>query len=71
MTFQDCCVHCAGDQELVQQFNRLTGHHMGEPSSPFDAAIDAACNYDKDKDAFPDFIAFVHDCIWKPLITQP
>ena len=32
ITFSECVVMCAGNQELVQEFNRLTGFHMGGAS---------------------------------------
>lgn len=70
MTFSDCAIACIGNEDLVREFNRLSGCHLSEPRMPFDAAIDCACGYDPDVEAFPAFLAFVHDYIWFPLIAQ-
>lgn len=70
MTFIECVALCAGNQELVQEFNRLTGLHMGEKRSGIDLAIDEACGHDPDKEAFPAFIEFVEECIWEPFLSQ-
>lgn len=68
ITFSECVVMCAGNQDLVQQFNRLTGFHMGEDRDALAQAIDKACGYDPDKEAFPAFIEFVDECVWTPLV---
>lgn len=60
---ENLILHCALSQGLVQEFNRLTGHHMGERRSPLSEAIDAATGYDADREAFPDFVEFVCDCV--------
>lgn len=67
MTFLECAVHCVGNRELVQQFNRLTGHHMGEARSPIEVTIDKNCGYDPNREAFPAFLDFVDQYIWLPL----
>lgn len=67
MNFWDCVLICAGNRELISQFNRLTGHHMGENRSNFVKMFDSVCGYDQDKEAFPEFFAFVYNCIWLPL----
>lgn len=54
--FMEFCTICAGEKELVTEFNRLTGHQMGMPRSGLDKAIDEACGRDPDVEAFPDFI---------------
>lgn len=58
---------CAANDELVEQFNRLSGLHMGERRTPIQIAIDQACGYDPDAVALPKFAQFVFDYIWKPL----
>ena len=68
ITFSECVVMCAGNQELVQEFNHLTGFHMGERRDALAQAIDEACGYDPDKEAFPAFIEFVGKCVWTPLV---
>lgn len=65
--FAETVVFCAGDKELVRQFNRLSGHHLGEIRAPIQMMIDNACGFDPDADAMPDFERFVWDCIFKPL----
>lgn len=61
---------CAAQPGLVQEFNRLTGHHMGERRSPLTEAIDAATGYDADQEAFPDFVEFVCDCVLPALCVR-
>ena len=46
MSFEQCALYCAGNTELVKEFNRLSGCHLGERRTPIDIAIDSACGYD-------------------------
>ena len=63
ITFSECVVMCAGNQDLVQEFNRLTGFYMGERRDALAQAIDKACGYDPDivprKDAWRIVKAFL------------
>jgi hypothetical protein len=68
MTFEEVALRCVNDKGLVKEFYRLTGHKLGSPRTPIQKAIDDACNYDPDKEAFPDFCKFVFECIWIPLL---
>lgn len=68
LSFSECVAMCAGNQELVREFNRLTGFHMGESRTGLAWAIDEACGYEPDRDAFPAFIEFVDECVWTPLV---
>lgn len=68
MTFKDVCMECIGTPELVKEWNRLTGHHLGERRDGIVSMIDKACGHEPDEAAIPDFIAFVYDYIWLPLI---
>lgn len=70
MTFWDCVVECAGNMQLVKEFNRLSGHHMGEARDGITRAIDEACGHDPEKEAFPAFISFVYEYIWIPVARQ-
>jgi hypothetical protein len=70
MTFKECVVHCAGNGELVSEFNRLSGRQMGKPRTGTEIAIDKACGRDPDKEAFPEFIQFVEEHIWNPLMLK-
>lgn len=70
MTFFECAVQCAGNRELVKEFNRLSGFRMGEPRKPMEIAIDDACGRDPDTEAFPYFLDFVYSCVWIPLVSK-
>lgn len=67
LTFEDVCNVCIANYELVKQFNRLTGLHLGENRSPIIRKIDESCGYDPDKETLPVFIKFVYTCVWLPL----
>jgi hypothetical protein len=69
MTFQDVCQECLETPGLVKEWNRLTGHHLGEKRDPIIVTIDKACGYNPDEAAMPDFLAFVYECIWLPLVA--
>lgn len=70
MTFEDFAVYCAGNKDLVREFNRLSGCHMGETRTPIEKMIDGSCGYDPDREAFPRFLDFVYECIWIPFLRQ-
>jgi hypothetical protein len=70
MTFEDVCAECLLNKELVREWNRLTGHLLGVPRSPIEAVIDKACGYNPYEKAMPEFISFVWEFIWIPLIGQ-
>lgn len=61
---------CAGNWELVSEFNRLSGFHLGETRTPIEVQIDTACGYDPDQEAIPHFLDFIYECIWLPLLAQ-
>ena len=67
MTFAEVCAECLANDELVKEWNRLTGHQLGVPRSPVEIAIDKASGYDPDTEAMPDFVDFVFECVWVPL----
>ena len=64
MTFWDCVNVCAGEASLVEQFDRLTGHHLSKLHlrTGLDQMIDEATG--RDQAAMVDFLNFVWDCIW-------
>ena len=70
MTFEECCVKCVKEEELVSEFNRLSGFCLGQKRLPVEKAIDEACGYDPDKEAFPAFCRFVYEYIWAPLLAM-
>lgn len=74
MTFYDCLMDCAKNQEFVDQFNRLTGCKVGVASirSPLDAMIDQATGYQETLDKQMDddlraFVKFCHEVVWSRL----
>lgn len=77
MTFYDCLMECAKTPDLVSEFNRLTGRHVGEKlvRNPIEMMIDKATGYSealssqKDEDLIA-FIEFCHDCVWTRLPLQ-
>lgn len=74
MTFYECLMSCAGNQELVDQFNRLTGREVGaaDMRSPLDRMIDQASGYEETlalsvEDDLRAFIQFCHEAVWTRL----
>ena len=70
MTFEECCSECLKNKDLLKEFNRLSGLHLGEKRDGFQKLIDNACEYDPDKEAMPAFVDFVYSCIWSPLVQE-
>jgi len=70
MTFEECCTISIDNEELIQEFNRLTGHKLGMSRTPIQKLIDDSCNYNPDKEAIPDFCRFVFKSIWTPLVDM-
>ena len=71
VSFYECLMACARRPELVSEFNRLTGRHVGEKlaRSPLEAMIDEATGYEQCLAAQCDddlraFIEFCHDVVW-------
>lgn len=65
MTFHDCVIACAGQAELVAEFDRLTGHNLSLKGSPLDLEIDKATG--RLEEGMRDFVGFVYECIWARL----
>lgn len=71
MTFQECCIQCAGNAELVKEFNRLSDAKLGESRNPFEIAIDNASGYEpNNEEDLQKFCDFVYRCVWAPLLAQ-
>lgn len=66
MDFEQVLYHCAGDKDLVAQFDRLTGSNLSLKGSPLDVAIDKASG--RTNAELASFIAFVFEFVWLPLI---
>lgn len=74
MTFHDCLMECARNQELVNQFSRLTGRKVGVATtrSPLEAMIDQATGFQETLDKQMDddlraFVEFCHEVVWSRL----
>lgn len=70
MTFEQCCSECLSNKELIREFNRLTGLHLGESRTGIEIAVDEACGRDPDAESIPEFVSFVYDCVWSRLVVQ-
>lgn len=76
MSFQECLMECCSNQELVKQFNRLTGRkvldNIYDKRASIIKMVDESTGYQKelDKKANEDmqfFISFVFEFIWLPV----
>ena len=65
LNFYDCLMECAGNAELVKEFDRLRGCNLSMKGSPISLMVDEATG--KQKDDLLKFIAFCWECIWLPL----
>lgn len=70
MSFYECALLCVAEPALVEQFDRLTGHHLSSITerSGLDAMIDEATG--RDRIAMLDFLNFVWEVIWTRLPTE-
>ena len=68
--FYECALICAETPGLVEQFDRLTGHHLSRITerSGLDAMIDKATG--RDEVALVDFLNFVWEVIWTRLPSR-
>jgi hypothetical protein len=69
MTFQEVCNICISNEDLIREWNRLTGHKLGVSRLPLIIGVDKVCGYDPNEKAMPDFINFVFKYIWLPLVN--
>jgi hypothetical protein len=70
MTFNEVCSFCLSQKNFVREWNRMTGHKLGVSRTPIETAIDKACGYDPNEKAMLEFVEFVREYIWLPLIEQ-
>ena len=68
MTFQEVCDVCITHDSLVKEWNRLTGNKLGVERTPIVKMIDEACGHDPDMKAMGEFVDFVYEFIWLPLV---
>ena len=67
MTFAQCVTESFKNEELVSEFDRLTGSNLSLKGSPLDLLIDESC--DRFRDEARSFIFFVYDAVWSRLPT--
>lgn len=70
MTFEEVCSRTLENENVIKEFNRLSGHRLGQRRTAMETMVDKSCGYDPDKEAMPDFVAFVYEFIWKPLMQR-
>ena len=68
-TFQDVVIYCAGVEEFVKSWERLSGHTLlrRQPGNGLEAMIDRATGYDQwepSDEAMAAFTEFVWDVVW-------
>ena len=70
MSFHECVLVCAAEPALVEQLDRLTGHHLSRITerSGLDTMIDEATG--RDGVAMLDFLNFVWEVVWTRLPPQ-
>jgi hypothetical protein len=74
LTFLDCLWVAVSNAELVANYNRLTGEHLGEQPkrSPIELLVDQATGYeetvqDVEVERMRKFASFVKDIVWDRL----
>ena len=75
--FKDCILECCQTEQLVTEFNRLTGRRLSfvDKRLPIERMIDQATGYDKAAESakhedMQAFISFVFVCVWLPLLLE-
>lgn len=69
MTFNEVVIYCAGEKDLVSEFNRLTSSKLGiDNRSPIETMVDQATGYDPSEKDIIKFMNFVYQVVWLPLI---
>lgn len=68
MNFEQCCIECLNNDDLVNEFCRLRGIKRPDKRSPIEIQIDQACGYDANKEFVKAFTQFVFEYVWTPLI---
>lgn len=64
MTFEECVLICSENEELVAEFDRLSGTHLSSFGSrkPIDMMIDEATG--RDEEAMKKFVDFIYEFVW-------
>jgi hypothetical protein len=66
MTFEQCVIECARNQELIKGFDRLAGTNLQLCGAPIEIMIDEATG--RLSDDVRRFVSFVDEWIWTPLL---
>lgn len=70
LSFEDVCHECLANDELVNEFCRLKKMKRPDRRSPIEIEIDKACGYDANGIFIKEFVDFVTDFIWIPLLDM-
>lgn len=67
MNFQDVVMECLNTPELVREYDRLSGSHLGRvlKATPIEQMVDEATGWNEHE--ITKFIKFVDYYIWQPL----
>lgn len=68
--FIKVCSLCLDDENLVNEFCRLKGLKRPDKRSPIEIQIDNACHYDAGMEFMRQFIDFVMEFVYVPLLMQ-
>ncbi|MBD5534572.1 MAG: hypothetical protein HDQ99_02710 [Lachnospiraceae bacterium] len=68
--FLNVCSLCLENDSLVNEFCRLKGLKRPDKRSPIEIQIDSACGYDAGMDFMRQFIEFIREFIYIPLLAR-
>lgn len=68
--FINVCSLCLNNDDLVNEFCRLKGLKRQDERSPIEIQIDFACGYNAGLDFMNQFIDFVREFLYIPLLKQ-
>ena len=68
--FISICSLCLNNDNLVNEFCRLKGLKRPDKRSPIEIQIDNACGYDVGIDFMRQFIFFIREFVYIPLLRQ-
>lgn len=64
MDFEQCCIECLNNDDLVNEFCRLKGIKRPDKRSSIEIQIDQVCKYDANKEFVKVFTQFVFEYVW-------
>ena len=65
VTFAEFVFMCAGNKDLVREFDRLTGSNLSMNGTGLDLMIDRVTG--RTAEGLEQFVAFVHEFVWLPI----